>query len=224
MAERFGVDTSPTQNGPNTAALPNPWAPPPAASPTRSNASPQVSGFPQGLSGFPLGLNAGQHTNSTTQPSPNTASRLEAIQQQMQMLQSMMGGSFPFAAQAGSPAASPLAFPQMGQATGQSTGFSQMGQATGQSTGFPQMGQGLFPFGSAQAMGSNPFQMMGLVPPFAAPAPAPDANASEPPSVRFHEQLQTLREMGFSNEELNQRALLAAGGNTEAAIAYLLEH
>lgn len=49
-------------------------------------------------------------------------------------------------------------------------------------------------------------------------APTP----TEPPEVRFRDQLAQLEEMGFSEKNANVRALLATGGNVEAAIEYLL--
>ncbi|CAO3670227.1 unnamed protein product [Rhizopus microsporus] len=45
---------------------------------------------------------------------------------------------------------------------------------------------------------------------------------TEPPEVRFRDQLAQLEEMGFSEKTANVRALLATGGNVEAAIEYLL--
>lgn len=46
---------------------------------------------------------------------------------------------------------------------------------------------------------------------------------SEPPEVRFRDQLAQLEEMGFSEKSANVRALLATGGNVQAAIEYLLQ-
>ena len=46
---------------------------------------------------------------------------------------------------------------------------------------------------------------------------------SEPPEVRFRDQLVQLEEMGFSEKPANVRALLATGGNVQAAIEYLLQ-
>jgi uncharacterized UBP type Zn finger protein len=43
----------------------------------------------------------------------------------------------------------------------------------------------------------------------------------EPPEVRFRDQLAQLEEMGFSEKQANVRALLATGGNVQAAIEYL---
>lgn len=40
----------------------------------------------------------------------------------------------------------------------------------------------------------------------------------------FRAQLEQLEEMGFSERQANVRALLATGGNVEAAIEYLLSN
>ena len=42
------------------------------------------------------------------------------------------------------------------------------------------------------------------------------------PQVRFASQITTLEDMGFTDKAKNIKALLAAGGNMEGAIAYLL--
>lgn len=47
---------------------------------------------------------------------------------------------------------------------------------------------------------------------------------TEPPETRFRAQLEQLEEMGFSERQANVRALLATGGNVEAAIEYLLSN
>lgn len=51
-------------------------------------------------------------------------------------------------------------------------------------------------------------------------APQQPANLP-PPEVRFQTQLQQLQEMGFHDASANIRALLATGGNVNAAIEYL---
>jgi ubiquilin len=53
---------------------------------------------------------------------------------------------------------------------------------------------------------------------FSPPAPV----SSEPPEVRFQNQLAQLNDMGFFDADENIRALLAAGGNVNAAIERLL--
>ncbi|KAI8637357.1 hypothetical protein BD408DRAFT_424634 [Parasitella parasitica] len=45
---------------------------------------------------------------------------------------------------------------------------------------------------------------------------------TEPPEVRYRDQLAQLEEMGFSEKSSNVRALLATGGDVQAAIEYLL--
>ncbi|CAG8576429.1 2367_t:CDS:2 [Rhizophagus irregularis] len=48
------------------------------------------------------------------------------------------------------------------------------------------------------------------------------AAPQQPPEERFQVQLQQLNEMGFWDAQKNIRALLACGGNVQAAIEYLL--
>ena len=53
--------------------------------------------------------------------------------------------------------------------------------------------------------------------------PQPPSNVSrEPPEQRFASQITQLEEMGFSERDRNVRALLATGGDVQAAIEYLL--
>jgi ubiquilin len=53
-------------------------------------------------------------------------------------------------------------------------------------------------------------------------APGTGANSGAPPEERFREQLTALRDMGFSDQDSNIRALTATGGNVEAAVDRLL--
>jgi len=73
------------------------------------------------------------------------------------------------------------------------------------------LGIPLFPWMPAAAGG-----IPGAVPPAAAAQPA------EPPEVRFQVQLQQLQEMGFYDATSNINALLATGGNVNAAVERLL--
>lgn len=50
------------------------------------------------------------------------------------------------------------------------------------------------------------------------------AGSSEPPEVRFQNQLQQLTEMGFYDTDENIKALLATGGNVHLAIERLLQN
>lgn len=45
---------------------------------------------------------------------------------------------------------------------------------------------------------------------------------SRPPEERYASQLQSLRDMGFTNAQQNVRALLASGGDVQAAVEYIL--
>ena len=54
----------------------------------------------------------------------------------------------------------------------------------------------------------------------AAPAAAPVS--AEPPATRYASQLRQLYDMGFSDEQANLQALIATGGNLNAAVERLL--
>lgn len=54
------------------------------------------------------------------------------------------------------------------------------------------------------------------------PAPTPVRPASEEPAVRYASQLQQLQAMGFSDDAASLRALVATGGNINAAVERLL--
>lgn len=58
--------------------------------------------------------------------------------------------------------------------------------------------------------------------PFGAAAFAPQPASNEPPEARFQNQLAQLNDMGFFDADENIRALLATGGNVNAAIERLL--
>jgi len=65
-----------------------------------------------------------------------------------------------------------------------------------------------------QLLGGGGFGGAGATPP-------PPADA-RPPEERFQVQLQQLQDMGFTNASQNVRALLAAAGNVQSAIEYIL--
>lgn len=52
-------------------------------------------------------------------------------------------------------------------------------------------------------------------------APAAPAVPQDPPEVRFQVQLQQMQEMGFYDAAANIRALLACGGNVQAALEFM---
>lgn len=70
--------------------------------------------------------------------------------------------------------------------------------------------------GLSGSQSSNPFSVPNLG------ATSPTQASSEPPEVRFQAQLAQLNEMGFFDPEENIRALLATGGNVNAAVEKLL--
>lgn len=65
---------------------------------------------------------------------------------------------------------------------------------------------------------ANPFGQ------FAFPPVQPATTSNEPPEVRFQTQLSQLNDMGFFDADENIRALLATGGNVNAAIERLLNN
>ena len=80
-------------------------------------------------------------------------------------------------------------------------------------------GSGFGAGGSAGGISSSPNQSN----PFGAFSfPPAAATATEPPEIRFQNQLAQLNDMGFFDVEENIRALLATGGNVNAAIERLL--
>ena len=70
--------------------------------------------------------------------------------------------------------------------------------------------------GGQGSAGGMPFGM-----PFGMPT-SPSQASNEPPEVRFQSQLSQLNDMGFFDADENIRALLATGGNVNAAIERLL--
>ncbi|TPX68484.1 hypothetical protein SpCBS45565_g02983 [Spizellomyces sp. 'palustris'] len=101
--------------------------------------------------------------------------------------------------------------------------------STPSSTTAPSLAAPHFDFGS---MMQQIQQLQGAFQPFeplTTSTAAPVQSQVEPQSLtesheeRFAEQLNTLRDMGFEEKDRCIRALLAAGGNVEAAIAYMLD-
>ncbi|KAI8914636.1 hypothetical protein EDD86DRAFT_199769 [Gorgonomyces haynaldii] len=164
FAERLGVQSLSTSDGPNSQALPNVWAP--ANQRPEPQTLPSMANPPMNPSGNPL-------LSPFALPNPPM----------------MPGNLFSLGNPTSPSAANPLANP--------------VNPLANPYFNLPPNGQ------------FNPFGFM--------PFPVPQTQPEEPVEVRYHEQLITLREMGFDNEEKNKRALLASGGNTEAAINYLLQ-
>jgi len=69
----------------------------------------------------------------------------------------------------------------------------------------------------------DPYLMQQMAAAFSGAGGAPVV-PQQPPEERFHVQLQQLNDMGFWDATQNIRALLATGGEVNAAIEYLLRH
>ncbi|KAJ3324484.1 hypothetical protein HDV06_006895 [Boothiomyces sp. JEL0866] len=90
---------------------------------------------------------------------------------------------------------------------------------------FPPLGQASTQPQTQTQSPTNPqamFQQLAMMQQMMRPAQMPAPANQEPVEVRYREQLATLREMGFTDEEKNKRAILAAAGNTDAAIEFIL--
>jgi len=94
--------------------------------------------------------------------------------------------------------------------------FAQLQQLLGGMGGLGATG-GLPGFGGLPGMGGLPG--VGGAPGAGSEAPPQD---TRPPEERYATQLQQLREMGFTSDAYNLRALQACGGNVQAAIEYIL--
>ncbi|KAJ3276186.1 hypothetical protein HDV01_005634 [Terramyces sp. JEL0728] len=100
MAERLGAVSPTKSDGPNTLALPNPWAPQRnATSPaTRTNLSPASPSPNQGMPFSPTGFNPymmnfpplGQAQQAQTQPQTQALPNQQTMMQQLAMMQQMM--------------------------------------------------------------------------------------------------------------------------------------
>ncbi|KAI8078814.1 uncharacterized protein BX664DRAFT_342766 [Halteromyces radiatus] len=197
LARQLNV-TSVRENTLNTQALPNPWA---APSTNTNNNNTNNS------------TNAGSNTSAP--PNPFAA---------------LLGGS-------GSPSPFPFPFPGANsssdantsttgnQGSGASVPFwadpnlaaqLQQSMMMGQQQQQQQQQPSFLPF--MQNMFGNSNNTSGST------TTTTPSQPTEPPETRFHTQLGVLEEMGFSERQANIRALLATGGDVQAAIEYLLNH
>ncbi|KAF9099668.1 Ubiquilin-4 [Mortierella sp. GBA35] len=247
FAARLNADTRPNAGTLNTTALPNPWAPPPRP---RNNAA--GSGFPgmpgmggNGAGGMGFNPFAGNPFAALGGPGAggpgasgagsNAAGNAQALQNPFAAL---MGGQ---GMGGGSQAASHFGFPPMGNNPEM---FQQMMQFNQMMRQMEQQQPSSQP--SSQMPPGLPFaNMFGGFPPMAHPtsatttsstgtgaasagasattsAPSTPAVPTQSPEERFETQLASLRDMGFSDNSRNLRALLASGGDVESAIEFLL--
>eukprot|EP00013_Stygamoeba_regulata_P008250 CAMPEP_0177687968 /NCGR_PEP_ID=MMETSP0447-20121125/34413_1 /TAXON_ID=0 /ORGANISM="Stygamoeba regulata, Strain BSH-02190019" /LENGTH=476 /DNA_ID=CAMNT_0019198249 /DNA_START=269 /DNA_END=1697 /DNA_ORIENTATION=- len=222
--------------------LPNPWAPPPAATPS---AAPRASAFPSspvwggapmggdaanpwaGLMDLPgLGAGAGAggmpqlnaqtlEQMSTMMQNPMVRQMVDQIMSNPQMLQSMIASNPEFAPM--------LEMPQFRAALQNPELLRQlMSPESLQSMMNMQQLMSSLQGGAggaaAGASGANPFARFGF-PGMSTPAAAA---SSEPPEVRFRDQLRQLQEMGFTDTQRNVQMLIATNGNVQLAVERLL--
>jgi ubiquilin len=166
MASRLGVSPTLPSDGPNSQALPNPWA-----TPSSSPLGTPISTLPFGnLGGFsPVGIHA-----PTASPSTQNAPMSNQMNPS-NLLNSAMNGSQHF----------PPLYPT--QTSGMNPFYATANPIPSAQNSFLML---------QQLMQANPMNTTPAV--------------SEPVEVRYREQLQVLRDMGFTNEEQNKRAILAA--------------
>lgn len=195
LANAFGVKkaSSPVESGPNSEPLPNPWAPPP-----------QSSSRPLGI--LILGI-SWKITHPWATDSNNMMNRL-----------GLFGSNSPFMSSAFSPASSSnsSSMPPQNNIMQSRAGGPPQGDLMEQM----QWMQSLLAGPQGQSS-TSPFIGSGF--PLAVPSTSTPAAPPIDPEVTFTSQLTQLQEMGFSDRDKNKRALLAAGGNVQAAISYMLD-
>ncbi|OBZ86965.1 Ubiquitin domain-containing protein DSK2b [Choanephora cucurbitarum] len=221
LARELNVESVP-ENSLNTQALPNPWA---TSNNTNTNRSSNTTTTPPSNNNNtvnPFAALAAGGANGSTNPlaallgggngnqgNNGLMSLFGQQQQQQQSTQNNQQGSTPFWADPNFIQAS-MRLQQAMMAGQNNNSNTSHGDNNTQSNLLQQMMMGLptNPYGA----GSFPdfgFQQQQQQP-------------SEPPEVRFRDQLAQLEEMGFSEKSANVRALMATGGNVQAAIEYLL--
>ncbi|KAF7721351.1 hypothetical protein EC973_004851 [Apophysomyces ossiformis] len=193
--------TSVPENQLNTQALPNPWAPQNTNNSTTNNntTSPMRGVDPlAALSRLPFALPQQTNNTSSVSNATNTTNTTDIPGTTQQ--------SAPFWTDPNFMRAS-LRFHQAMMENQRQQQQQQSGNSQPQST--PPMpaflGQNMMNFGFP------PFQTN-----------TNPTTPLEPPETRFQSQLAQLEEMGFSEKQANLRALLATGGDVQAAIEYLL--
>ncbi|KAF9214500.1 hypothetical protein BGZ59_003602 [Podila verticillata] len=229
FAAQLNADTRPNAGALNTTALPNPWAPRPQAA--RANSLfPGMPGMGMGgnsgsmgafnpfaaLGGAPGSTPSGSGSGGAGPPNPFAAL--------MGQRAGATGAPNPF----GLPSTGDgLGMPPMGnnpEMFQQMMQFNQMMRQMQQQQQTPgQGGPGLPPSMFSNMLGS-PFAMdtFGANATSTAPSTTTPAAPVQPPEQRFETQLASLRDMGFSDQSRNIRALLASGGDVTSAIEFLL--
>ncbi|RUS31928.1 hypothetical protein BC938DRAFT_476741 [Jimgerdemannia flammicorona] len=241
LAQRLGV-ARPPDNQINTQALPNPWAPPAPNSNTSANAGLPAANPFVGLLGSGSGIGAPAFNPFAFPPSFSSAPTASAFTTPTADTNTPTSTTTPPTSSAATPS-SPTSAGGAGSSAPPTPFWMnpdfinvsmRLQQAMQQSMANPQANPQQ-PMQQQQQQPLNPLwnpflmpsPMFGF-PPYAntaaSLAPAASAQPLEPPETRFRTQLQTLEEMGFVERDTNLRALLATGGDVNAAIEYLLSN
>ncbi|KAI9341031.1 hypothetical protein DFJ73DRAFT_844182 [Zopfochytrium polystomum] len=226
FAERLGVNlNSSPADRPNDSALPNPWGPAPATRPAPRSAP--VTAVP---------VPAPSLNDSFFGDGELSAAELQRIEQMFDALEGTAPApSVPQATTGQTPSAFPFApffgLPPPAASTGAGAGAAGQDptallqrlqtelaalsmRAPGAAQGFP------YPAPSVPAAAASTTSIAGGAG-NTAPAPAPP---TESPEERFKDELARMNDMGFTDKAKNIKALLAAGGNVDSAVIYLLDH
>ena len=205
MALKFGISPKIASNAPNSEPLPNPWLPPPAARPAGSSDSlssmntdtmrqlfssdSQLSSASPSLQNLMSQLMQGNETQTQ-----NLMSQLMQGNETQNLMSQLMQGN-----------ETQNLMSQLMQGNEPSLTNNLMAQLMQGNEGFPQMNDPLMQNLMAQIM--NPMSQS---------APQAPLAPTEDVEVLYHEELSMLRDMGFTNEDLNKRALLAAVKRTNS--------
>ncbi|KAI8622133.1 hypothetical protein BC830DRAFT_1090951 [Chytriomyces sp. MP71] len=249
FAERIGANLETAGgDGPNDAALPNPWAAP-ASRPAPSGAGASLGAASPfaglgGLGGAGSGGTGLGGMNPFGLPFANSASTGQTA------MNGAAAGSGnpvdppvnPFAALAGmnfgapsaqqyqsNPGSQPNVDTRVNQMTQQLQLLQLLLQAQEQARAAANPAAAPSPAQPAfNPFATNPYAA--FMPPLQPVAPAPAASVPlelaapvVPPEERFKDQLESMSAMGFADTAKNVKALLAAGGNVDSAINYLLD-
>ncbi|KAI8380719.1 hypothetical protein BD560DRAFT_386914 [Blakeslea trispora] len=217
LARELNVESVP-ENSLNTQALPNPWAATnntntnrSTSSNTTSNTANPFAALSGGGGGAPGSSNPLTALLGGGNQNNNGFMSLFGQQQQQQSTQTNQQASTPFWADPNFIQASMrLQQAMMSGQNNNNNNNNNHNENNTQSNLLQQMMMGL----PTNPYGAGSFSDFGFQ--------QQQPSSSEPPEVRFRDQLAQLEEMGFSEKSANVRALMATGGNVQAAIEYLL--
>ncbi|XP_006876558.1 PREDICTED: ubiquilin-2-like isoform X3 [Chrysochloris asiatica] len=204
-----GEGTQPSRTE-NRDPLPNPWAPPPATQSSATTSTTTSSGSGSGSSNTTGNTMAAANYVASVFSTPGMQSLLQQITENPQLIQNMLSAPY---------------MRSMMQSLSQNPDLAaQMMLNNPLFAANPQLQEQMRPQLPAflQQM-QNPDTLSAMSNPRAMQALA-GANPPQLPNpeVRFHQQLEQLNAMGFLNREANLQALIATGGDINAAIERLL--